>query len=127
MPTDFSFRRFYRSPLFLVVGGAVVIMIAVSSGREFYRNYIIEREIHALERQSKELEARRLELLNLAARLASGEFIEEEARVRLGLKKEGETAVVVRGIGEGEGKSEDAARKQSNARLWLDFFLHRLP
>ncbi len=126
MVHETPFRRFYRSPLFLVVGSAAVIMIAVSSGREFYRNYTIEREIRALERQSKELEARRLELLNIAARIQNGEFIEEEARLHLGLQKAGESTVVVRGtIGTATQNAPSSA--SGNPRSWLNYFLHRIP
>ncbi len=99
-----------------------MILVAVSAGREFYRHYLIQQEIQALERQAKELETRRLEILDLAQKIQGGEFLEEEARLRLGLQKEGETAVVVKNLPTDDQDQKELIRSRSNPQLWLDYF-----
>lgn len=101
----------------------MAILIAISVGREFYLNYTMQKEIRALEQEAIRLEARRLELLELAKKFESGEFLEREARLELGLQKLGERVVVVQPSA-GEERSVDRAPRR-NPQLWWDYFVHR--
>src|SRR3989338_3492183 len=76
---------FWHSRSFIVVGGLVLIFIAFSATRELYQNYLLRQEINMLEQEAEKLETRRLELLEVAQKIQSGEFLEEEARLKLGL------------------------------------------
>lgn len=119
-----TFRKFIRSRLFLVAGSILAVFIGVGAGRELYANYSLQREIRSLEAESKKLESRRLELADLTKKLESGDFLDEQARLELGLQKPGETVVVVRSP-ENEGEQVADNRSRTNPELWRDYFLHR--
>lgn len=109
--------------MFLVGGTIVAILIAISVGRELYTNYTMQKDIRALEQEAARLDSRRLELLDLAKKFESGEFLEREARLELGLQKPGEHVVVVQPATDGE---RSAARgPRSNPEHWWDYFVHR--
>ncbi|MEK7546329.1 MAG: septum formation initiator family protein [Patescibacteria group bacterium] len=84
----------------LVAGLAV--FAALSGGafvRETLRARQIDREIESLRDEAERLRVRNFEISALESSLSSGEFLEREARTKLGLQKEGEQAVVVRAEG----------------------------
>lgn len=88
-------RRILELRIFLVVNLLVLAFLALSFGREFMRDWEINREIEALRTEAEELEAHNLEIANLNNELNSETFIEGEARLKLGLVKPGEQLVVV--------------------------------
>lgn len=116
-------RGFLRSKWFLAGSTIVAILIAISVGREFYLNYTMQQDIRALEAEAKRLEVRRLELLDLAKKFESGEFLEREARLELGLQKPGEHVVVVQPAA---GEERPARRgPRTNPERWWDYFIYR--
>lgn len=88
-------RRILELRLFLVINLLVLFFLALSFGREFFRDYQIQHEIGALRDKAEELEVRNLEITELNAGLETEMFLEEEARLRLGLVDPGESVVVV--------------------------------
>jgi hypothetical protein len=68
------------------------------------RNQQIQNSIIDLEQQAARLEQRNIEIAKINAQLESEAFLEQEARLRLGLVKEGERVVV---ISEDSGKMVD--------------------
>lgn len=85
--------------VFLMINLFILILLVVSFGREFLRDYQIDREITALREQAEELEARNLEIADLNAEFETEGFLEGEARLRLGLSKPGEQVVVIEEAG----------------------------
>lgn len=69
--------------------------LAMSFGREYLRNRQIQATILDLETRARSLEARNVEIATINAQLESEAFLEQEARLRLGLVKPGERVVVV--------------------------------
>ncbi len=67
----------------------------MSLGREVVRNSTIDAEIAALETEAEELATRNIEISELKTAMQTESFIEREARLKLGMKKPGETVVVV--------------------------------
>ena len=110
----------------LVAGLAVFAVLAGGAFvRETVRARQIDREIASLKDEAERLRVRNFRISALESSLSSGEFLEREARMKLGLQKEGEQAVVVR--------TEDArpaaapagtgARPVwSNAKKWWTYF-----
>lgn len=92
-----SWSRLFRWPAFLVANVALFLLVGVSTLRETYRGWTVEREIRALESRAQDLEGRKLKLAELANDLTSPERVELDARRELGWKKEGEQVVVVSG------------------------------
>lgn len=131
-------RSVLRWPMFLLANVAVFLLVGISTLRETYRGWTVEREIHALEAQAQTLEGRKLKFATLASELASPEQIDLEARQRLGWKKEGEQVVVLAGYEASSGTSSagnDAVTRiatesyepSSNVGLWWKYFFERNP
>jgi len=88
-------RRILEHKGFMVVNLIILLFIGMSFGREFYRDYEIQSEIDALRLESEKLAAHNLEISKLNDSLETETFLEEEARLKLGLSKPGERLVVV--------------------------------
>lgn len=80
-----------------VVNVLLASLVTVALGREYVRQRGLRADIARLQEQADALEARELELFSLTTSLQTQSFIEEEARLKLGLKRPGEEIVVVRG------------------------------
>lgn len=94
---SFSWKSLFRWPVFLLANVAIFLLVGVSTLRESYRGWTVEREISALESQADALEGRKLKLATLTESLSSPERVEQEARTRLGWKKDGERVFVLTG------------------------------
>lgn len=86
-----------RHRLFLLLSLILFLFLAFSFGREYVRNKQISKSIAQLESQAQMLEERNVEIAQINAQLESEQFLEKEARLRLGLVKSGERVVVVSG------------------------------
>lgn len=124
-------RKVLQWPAFLAANLAVLLLVGISTARESYRGWTVEREIHALEAQASNLEDRKLKLIELTNSLNQPDHIELEARSRLGWKKEGERVVVLTGwqastTPDGDRLSlVDVPREPeptSNSVLWFRYF-----
>jgi len=107
----------------------LVAALLVSGGfaRELYNNHQVELEIQRLQDKAHALEAEKLSIGELKNRLASQDFLEEEARLKLGLKKPGETAIVIpetaqHTVGIQPVDSALQSETESSAKLWLKYF-----
>src|SRR3990167_8055961 len=93
----FSFvRRVLGFRYFVAVNLVLAILIGGALTREYLRQRENRSDIAALRAQADALSARQLQLLELGTTLQTESAIEREARLKLGLKKPGETVVVVR-------------------------------
>lgn len=111
-PRGTFFDRLIRWRLLLVVNLLVVAFLGVSLSREVVRSRAIGAEIAQLQAQADELAAQNIDLSELRTAMQTESYIEREARLKLGLKKSGETVVVVQdgqGTGMGEGQTGDAS------------------
>lgn len=129
-----SWRKIVRWPAFLLANVALLFIIGVSTVRETYRGWSVDREISALESQAVALESGKSKLETLALELASPERVEYEARARLGRKKSGERVIVLEGFTNATWSSDQEAdivgdevsninEQASNpARWWAYFF-----
>ncbi len=108
--------------------GLIVAALAAGIGfaREALRARQIDREIQALKDEADSLRVRNFQVSSLQASLESGEFLEREARMKLGLQRAGERVVVLRKDAPLSGKtaSQDArvAVEWSNAKKWWTYF-----
>ncbi len=124
---------FLRWPSFLIANAAIVLLVGVSTLRETYHGWTIDREIRTLTAQAETLEGRKIKLQELTEALASPGTVEFEARKRLGWKKPGERVIVLSGYEAPAGTSSDAlfapspdtvAEERSNPARWRDYFFH---
>lgn len=123
-------QRLIRLPAFLIASIALFALIGVSTARETYRGWTVDREIHALEAQAADLEGRKMKLAELTNQLASSERVELDARARLGWKREGEKVYVLSGY-QPPAKADavsatdvPTAITPSNPQRWVSYFLH---
>jgi len=87
--------------LFFVVGTVLAFFLVVAFGREYLGNLQIDQEIQTLEEEYAALQQEQLETLSLIEELSSEYYLEQEARTKQGLGKEGETLVVIKTTEEG--------------------------
>jgi cell division protein FtsL len=132
----FSWKALFRLPVFLFANVAIFLLIGVSTLRETYRGWTVEREISALEAQAEALEGRKLKLQSLTEELSSPDRVEFDARRRLGWKKEGERVVVLTGYEAATSTSTENpellasvpdALPPSNLALWWKYFFELQP
>ena len=88
-------KRFFSSKLFLLLALVLLILIVLAVGKGILRRYQVNREIKALEVEIAKLENNNQELGELIEYLNTDFFAEQEARLKLGLSKEGENVIVV--------------------------------
>ena len=127
-------KKIFNSRLFFLSIFITLILITVSFSKEFIKNYKINQEIESLQREIESLETKNFELSELIKYFATDDFIEERARIDLGLKKPGETMVI---IAEPEDTFSDSEQKQitekeqtkpekiSNPKKWWNYFINK--
>lgn len=115
--------------LVLVAVLAVLAALAAAGfARESVRTRQIDREIRAMKEEAERLRVRNFEISALESSLSSGEFLEREARMKLGLQKAGEQVVVVRKDHETadppphEATGGSHPSEWTNARKWWTYF-----
>ena len=101
-------QRLIRWRFLIIVNVLVIVFLGMSLGRETVRSRSIQTQISELQAQAQALTARNIEISELRTAMQTEAFIEREARLKLGLKKPGETVVVVQdGLGGQEASTAD--------------------
>lgn len=118
-----------KSKLLLVLLVASVILLGVKVAGEWRKHSKINDEIARMRSEADRLESRNLEILELSKELTNEEFLEREARLKLGLQRPGETVLVLgRESGAEEVKTDfrdpEASRTRNAKRWWYYFFDH---
>jgi len=138
---NFIKNIFLNQKVLALLGLVIIVLISFPLAKSISQRYKIDREIKDLEAEIAELENRNINLKEFIDYLESDQFVEEQARLKLGLKKPDEEVVVI--------KTEDSqttnnqanagsAKKQvlrlgsgqadkpiSNLQKWWDYFFHR--
>lgn len=102
-------RRFIEFRLLFLINVAVLVVLAVSFGREWVRHREIQDEISKLQDEAQALQARNLQIADLNTAFRTESFIEREARLKLGMKKPGESVVVIQDDGDTSIMATDSA------------------
>lgn len=128
-PKQGKLRRLLGLRTFLLINLVILFLVTLSFGREFVRNYEIDREINQLEQRALSLEQQNQDILQLAERLKTDDYLEQEGRLRLGLMKPGESVAIISEPEAGEAgealsepEDESSAAALSNPRLWWRYF-----
>jgi cell division protein FtsB len=118
-------------PIFLVASAAILLVVGVSTVRETYMSWTVDQEIKTLEQKAQDLEGRKNDLAAMALKMQSQDFIEQQARSKLGLQKPGEKVVVLEGVPVGQAawqESQPATQtattdaSESNLHKWWRYF-----
>ena len=85
-----------RSRLLWMVGaGICCLLVGIFTVREVYRRHRVDSEVEKLTGEVQSLEEKRVRLSELLSYLESGEAIDRDARLRLGMQKPGERVYVL--------------------------------
>ena len=105
-------KRLLESRLLFVVNLVIIVLLSLSLGRELVRNTDIQHDINQLQEESNDLAARNLQISELSIAMQTESYIEREARLKLGMKKQGENVVIVKenlvGVSSEGGKEENS-------------------
>ena len=124
--------RFLTSKAVLAGAFIVLGLMSVSLGKEVYRSYQINKEISSIRDEISKLQQKNDELSHLLEYFKTDAYQEKEAREKLSLQKEGETAVAIptakanesqlAEIQEAELKDANPISNKSNPAKWWDYF-----
>ena len=130
----FGTRLFARWPFIIALSLALLLVVGVSTLRETYSDWKVDREIQDLQSQVDGLEGRKFQISELLDRLNSADVLDREARVRLGMQKPGEKVMILQGANlnpTGDSSAPtvpDPAAVQdqrSNPQKWFAYFFIR--
>lgn len=124
-------QRLLRSKLVFAVEAALLLLIGIALTRQVVQRHSIDREISRLKQEYEELEMNSADLQALISYFQTDEYMEEEARTKLGLVKPGEGVVIlpeagVQGAADTQSQASSSQPDTSNSQRWWDFFFgHR--
>lgn len=127
-PKSFWQRIFY-SQIIIFAGVFFIIIFSIGISKRIARRHQINKETEELQAEIDALVKNGNELNEFLAYLNSNDFLEEEARVKLGLKKDGEQIVIINNKSE-DVKTINSSRiyrpaeliQKSNPQKWRDYF-----
>lgn len=128
-------KLFFNQYLLVVFVLVLLLLVSIPLARNMSKKYDIDKEVHSLEDEIAGLQKKNLELEKMIDDYGSADFVEEIARLNLGLKKEGEEVLVVKkddlGVKENtnlKGINEIKFAgdiKEKNPKKWLRYFLKK--
>ena len=122
-----NWKKFFYSPWFLGVIVVAVLALLFGYGRAFFQDYQVGQEISHLQDEARNLEAKKLESLDILKYVKSQSFVEEKARTQLNMAKDGEQVAIITASrtknGDGQGKNNMLELGQvSNPGKWWNYF-----
>lgn len=114
------------SKQFIILLVVIFVFAFISLGKESYRYFRIVQEVKDLEKKIGDLKTSNEELIKTREFYQSEEFLEQEAKKKLGYAKEGESVIIITSDQEQELEPQAQAQppaKTSNFKLWWDYFL----
>lgn len=124
-------RRLLRSKIVIMAEVVLLVVLSSALAKEVVRKYQVESEIRQLEDKKAELNQQNLELTELVKYFNEDSYKEEQARLKLGLQKSGESVVAVLGAETAAVESEDDTTQslsyvedanQTNPQRWWKYF-----
>ena len=109
-----------------IIGGAIalaLLVIVINVVRNWHTGQSIDNEIADLKNTATTLEQENIQFRQLIEYFNSSAYVEERARIDLGLKKRGEKVVIVPGYTASTTlELTNQLSSRSNVRKWLDYF-----
>lgn len=119
-------KRFFGSPLFLLIGIPFVVFVMFGLVRSYYNGYKINLEISNLKSDIKSLEQKKIDSMKILNYVMSEDFVEEKARTELNMKKDGENVLVFKNQtvqdSDNDAKDGDTLQKMNNPLKWWYYF-----
>jgi len=120
-------QLFSHSYFLFLLGFLILILISYPLFGSLKKQHSINQEVRLLEEEILKLEKENSDLEKLSQYLESNDFVEEKARLNLGLKKEGEEVVIIKNMLPSQSNivSQDEKNIQvdlSNPQRWFFYF-----
>jgi len=132
-------KKMLGSKAFLFFVFIILIILTINLAQESYRKYQLKKEISELKLEIDRLEGNKEQLSNLMEYFKNDSYLEQEARVKLNLKKPGEKVVILSrdsvtddnvrvsqsgalAIENQENELEDVDLKTANYWKWWEYF-----
>ena len=122
-------KRFFRSKAVIVFEVLILVVISSALAKEVVRRYQIQGEIRELQAEAEQLEQKKVELEDFIAYFSGDDYKEEQARLKLGLQKPGESVITVLGestdISQGVEEVGVIGQEEeniSNPQQWWNYF-----
>lgn len=96
-PKSATFALLTSPRIFTIIALIFIIIILIPLAKNYSRQRLIEKEVADISQSIKEFESSSQELRELAGYLESEQSLVEQARLNMGMKKPGESVVVVQG------------------------------
>ena len=89
-------KLFYSPKFITLVGFIILILISIPLAKNISKRYVVNQEVMDLEQEISDLESKNKDFKIFVSYLESDQFVEEQARLKLGLKKPGEEVIVLK-------------------------------
>jgi len=93
---NFLSRILFNQKVLALIGLTIIVLISFPLVKNLRQRHRINQEIEQLNKEIANLETRNVNLKELLGYLESDQFVEEQARLNLGFKKQGEEVVVIK-------------------------------
>lgn len=135
-----AFIRLFHTRWFYIVNVLLVLIVGFSFVREIVHSRDITQQIQSLQKQSELLQAQHLAIGDLKNAVQTESYVEREARLKLGLKKPGESLVILKNEQttrstndtstsrqrSGAGEQEKTSQKSlANSSKWWYYFFNK--
>ena len=129
-----AWKRFLGSRMLLVFELVVIVLFSVALAKEIIRRWEVRTEVTRLEDEIEQLKTQNAELSGLISYFQSDYYKEREARLKLGLQKEGESALSLPVIQNNNAFSMSDSETLASAeradtkvpQKWWDYFFAKL-
>lgn len=122
-------KRVIRSRWFLVIALVIAVFFAFIFARAYYQDYKVRQDIESMKEEIKNLETKKIDLLNLYDYVISEDFVEEKARTELNMKQPGESVIILDNVDKDNKKTELNTEEDkhllSNPIKWWYYFIHK--
>lgn len=124
-PKSATFKLLSSPRVFTIIALIFIIMTLIPLAKNYSRQRLIEREVADISQTIDEYTEGSKELQELIQYLESEQSIVEQARLNMGMRKPGESVVVVQGdLSALEAPAKDIKEDIPNWRKWLKYFFN---
>lgn len=122
-------KNFLNSRWFFLLAVLLTVVVIFAFLQAFYRDYQIRQEIQSLQDEVKNLEAKKIETLDVLNYVKSDEYALEKARTELNLVYPGEKMMIINAGANKSGQENynviKSTNDDSNLKKWWRFFFNK--